>query len=315
MPIRIRPGLTVVWRSPDSLQFGAPEAEVVLDRVDAGIEWLVARLRAGTTRRAAMASATRHGTPHADARAALEVLAPVIVEVDAAGRPRRHAPRRLVIDVVPGPDVVGRARDARCIASMLRDRGFDARCGIGLPFTDRVPVERTHDADGGDGPDADGALGCADHLDAELTVLVADFAVPPAGYQPLLCDDVEHVAVIARDDGVLVTPRIRPGRTPCLRCDELHRLDRDPAWYTVAAQLLTRRCSAVTDAEIAAAIAVAAQAGTFDAADGGEALLVQHAIGTSTPLSRPFHDGCGCRGLPGIATPIALPRDRRPARS
>ena len=48
-----------------------------------------------------------------------------------------------------------------------------------------------------------------------------------------------HLAVTVRDGTVVVGPLVRPGRTPCLNCLDLHRRDRDPAWPAIAAQLQT----------------------------------------------------------------------------
>jgi bacteriocin biosynthesis cyclodehydratase domain-containing protein len=48
-----------------------------------------------------------------------------------------------------------------------------------------------------------------------------------------------HLAVTVRDGTVVVGPLVRPGLTPCLNCLDLHRLDRDPAWRALAAQLHT----------------------------------------------------------------------------
>ncbi len=54
------------------------------------------------------------------------------------------------------------------------------------------------------------------------------------GHRQLLADlhthRVPHLAVRLRDGVGVVGPLVLPGRTSCLRCADLHRTDRDPAW-------------------------------------------------------------------------------------
>jgi bacteriocin biosynthesis cyclodehydratase domain-containing protein len=42
---------------------------------------------------------------------------------------------------------------------------------------------------------------------------------------------------MVREATAVVGPLVLPGQTPCLRCLELARTDRDPAWPMLAAQL------------------------------------------------------------------------------
>ena len=54
------------------------------------------------------------------------------------------------------------------------------------------------------------------------------------------------LTVGVRDGVVLVGPLVRPGTSPCWRCLELHRNDRDPSWPVLAAQLATSRTNVET---------------------------------------------------------------------
>lgn len=47
-----------------------------------------------------------------------------------------------------------------------------------------------------------------------------------------------HLPVVIRETTAVIGPLVLPGRTPCLRCVELTRGDRDPAWPALAAQLI-----------------------------------------------------------------------------
>src|SRR6185369_699944 len=50
---------------------------------------------------------------------------------------------------------------------------------------------------------------------------------------------IPYLAVTVRDSTVVVGPLVKPGRSACLNCLELHRRDLDPDWPAVAAQLHT----------------------------------------------------------------------------
>jgi bacteriocin biosynthesis cyclodehydratase domain-containing protein len=66
-----------------------------------------------------------------------------------------------------------------------------------------------------------------------------------------------HLAVSAAEAIGTVGPLVRPGVTACLRCLDLHRAERDPAWPLILAQLAGRQsepsaCSITLEAAVAA---------------------------------------------------------------
>jgi len=112
-----------------------------------------------------------------------------------------------------------------------------------------------------------------------------------------------HLAVTVRDGTVVVGPLVRPGLTPCLNCLDLHRLDRDPAWRVLSAQLHTGPDGlepvAVTTALAGAAFA-ADQVLTH--IDGGRPAT----LGTTVEIAWPgedrrrrwtAHPRCGCQRM------------------
>jgi hypothetical protein len=146
--------------------------------------------------------------------------------------------------------------------------------------------------------------------DAHLTPLrpgAASFAVlagfsAPAALTALshASRRLAHLAVTIRDGVVVVGPLVRPGRSPCLNCLDLHRRDRDPAWPTVSAQLHTGQDAAepvsATTLLVGAAYA-AAEVLTY--IDGGEPVT----LGATVEIERPGreirrqwapHASCGC---------------------
>jgi bacteriocin biosynthesis cyclodehydratase domain-containing protein len=82
----------------------------------------------------------------------------------------------------------------------------------------------------------------------------------------LMREQIPHLAAAADEAIGIVGPLVIPGRTGCLRCMDLARTDRDPAWPLILAQLLGRQPDLLAcDAPLAAAVAAhtAAQALAF----------------------------------------------------
>jgi len=75
---------------------------------------------------------------------------------------------------------------------------------------------------------------------ADLVVLTDDAAPDPSLRGALHEDRVAHL--VTRVDGQhgVVGPLVLPGVSSCLRCADLHRTDRDPAWPGLAVQLSAR---------------------------------------------------------------------------
>jgi bacteriocin biosynthesis cyclodehydratase domain-containing protein len=75
---------------------------------------------------------------------------------------------------------------------------------------------------------------------------------------------VSHLAVRASEAIGIVGPLVEPGRSACLRCIDLAKTERDPAWPLILAQLAGTRhrpqgqpqaCDTVLAATVAAAAA------------------------------------------------------------
>ena len=79
---------------------------------------------------------------------------------------------------------------------------------------------------------------------------------------------VPHLTVSANEAIGIVGPLVRPGVTACLRCLDLTRAERDPAWPLILAQLSGRDAEPqACDATLAAAVAAQAAAQAIAFAD------------------------------------------------
>lgn len=144
----------------------------------------------------------------------------------------------------------------------------------------------------------------------DLVVLAPDGPAPASGRcGQLLADDVPHLLATTYERVATVGPLVIPGRTPCATCLELHRVDRDPAWPTVSAQLsgpgtpmtgvrATPACDVVL-ATFAATLAATAVLAYLDEPDRPHELagaLVQVRPPNLRPRRRSWsmHPACGC---------------------
>jgi hypothetical protein len=93
----------------------------------------------------------------------------------------------------------------------------------------------------------------------DLVVLVG--VTDPELAVRLMQDRIPHLATAASEAIGVVGPLVIPGRSACLRCLDLTRTDRDPAWPLILAQLAGRQPDPpACDASLAAAVAAQATA-------------------------------------------------------
>ncbi|MGN6301389.1 MAG: hypothetical protein ACTHN8_09910 [Angustibacter sp.] len=146
---------------------------------------------------------------------------------------------------------------------------------------------------------------------ADVHVLVRTDAVDVCEADALVATDQVHLAVLGCADHVVIGPMVLPGRSPCLRCLDLHRADRDPAWPHVVAQLVRQRAgtapretaSTVLAAGLAALQVLAQLDGCAAPASVGRTLEVVLPDGLVERRRWRPHASCGCQAL---AVPRAL---------
>src|ERR1700683_4855396 len=120
----------------------------------------------------------------------------------------------------------------------------------------------------------------------------------------LMRDQVPHLAVSADEAIGVVGPLVIPGRTACLRCLDLTRAERDPAWPLILAQLEGREPNpCACDAPLAAAVAAQAAAQVLAFIDRAVAAgpVANGTLELVLPgwqwrrRTWPRHPGCSCR--------------------
>jgi hypothetical protein len=149
-------------------------------------------------------------------------------------------------------------------------------------------------------PDVDTAPLPADGR-PDLTIIATDAPIPDERLDALHSADAPYLAVTLGLDSGVVGPLVLPGLTSCIRCADLHRRDRDPAWTALAVQLaIGRRHGPAADVTVATTVAgvAAQQALTF--VDGGEPATLDGTIELRLPdwrlrrRSWTIHPACSC---------------------
>ena len=220
-----------------------------------------------------------------------------------------HARRRTTVAIH------GTGRAAAHIAAVL------ATAGIGrLHVVDTDPVTLRHVLPGGLLPSDEGRPFAAAVADAvhrvapdtdltplpigrppDLVVIACDEPVDPERREALHARRCTHLTVRLADDIGAVGPTVLPGLSSCLRCADLHRLDRDPAWGALAAQLsLPPRYGPASDAALATMIAGLAAREALAYLDGEHPATVGATLEIQLPdwrirrRSWPAHERCEC---------------------
>lgn len=135
----------------------------------------------------------------------------------------------------------------------------------------------------------------------DLVVIATPHPVDDERREALHGRGCAHLIVGSGPACVVVGPLVVPGLTSCLRCADLHRLDRDPAWNALAVQLAQPRrgqLGAAAATGILAAGMAAIQ--VLDFLDGRWPAAIEGSLELHPPdwrirrRSWPPHPECGC---------------------
>lgn len=321
----LNPAARLLWRSQDSVQLELGGRRVVVDGVGrAGVRQLIGRPDGADERpvdTATIDSLTADGyvwpAPVRDddprcvparPRLAGELVALAARHGDSAAEllsARSHAtvaiegPGRIsgLLAAVLGSAGVGSLRIAERGAAGLGhalpggtdpgDEGAPLLAAIGRAVARVAPDVHTAAPTYGDRPD--------------LTVLAVDEPLDGERRAALHATETVHLVVSLHAGRAVVGPLVIPGLTSCLRCADLHRVDRDPAWDALAVQLSQPHRSAGA-AEVATAVTAAgvAAAEILRFLDGDEPATVEGTLEILAPdwrvrrRSWPAHPDCDC---------------------
>jgi hypothetical protein len=225
----------------------------------------VIRLLDGSRERAeVLADAARRGVSAAVAERVMTVLAAAGVLIDYPAQLVGSVPaelRRRLLPVLAAASIGGQDGDGGARLLARRAATLVAVSGAG-PIADALSdlLTRSGLATRRQQP--------AGHGQADLLVLVGHQS--PNQTAELLGSPCPYLSVTASEGIGVVGPLVRLRSTACLRCLDLTRADRDPAWPLVLAQLSSRYADpAACDPVLAAAVAAQAASVVTAFADGG----------------------------------------------
>ena len=156
----------------------------------------------------------------------------------------------------------------------------------------------------------------------DLVVLVGEHVLDARVGDDLVRRDIDHLGVVVDTARVVVGPLVLPGRSPCIRCLDLHRRDRDPAWLHLVAQLLDSRATRSAVGETALSTTAGALA-ALQVLCHLDAKVTPDTVGRTLELSLPdgqvhrrawrLHAQCGCSRLPAAPSGADDDQARAPA--
>jgi bacteriocin biosynthesis cyclodehydratase domain-containing protein len=276
----LKRGLLPVWRDRDTLQIGVDSRRAVALSGMAGAACVIGLLDGSRDRAQVIETAAEHGIPAKTTERVLDLLAAAGALDDfPAGTLRLLPPplrARLAAELAAASlahrDGDGGARTlARRLTAQIRIHGAGP-VGTGIAsLLERSGIGRVTQSEPGTLRSGAALAGAAGPGKAASATVPSGMALPDlailAGRHPmdllasLMRDGVPHLAVTADEAIGVVGPLVVPGRTACLRCLDLTRAERDPAWPLILAQLEGREPDPqACDAPLAAAVAAQAAA-------------------------------------------------------
>jgi bacteriocin biosynthesis cyclodehydratase domain-containing protein len=282
----LKPGLLPVWRDRDTLQIGIDPRRAVALTGMGGIAWFIGLLDGSRDREQVIRAGAEGGIPEQTAERVLALLAAAgaiddfpagtlrvlpqplrsrlaaeLATVSLARRDGDGGARALARRTAAQVSIHGGGRAGTVVASLLTTSGIGQ-----VTLDDQAPHQTAPPGTPLSGPPLPDLAILTDRPSADL-------------YDWLMRKQIPHLAASASEAIGVVGPLVLPGNTACLRCLDLARADRDPAWPLILAQLSGRQPDpASCDAPLATAVAAQAafqalalidRAGSADAVTNG----------------------------------------------
>jgi bacteriocin biosynthesis cyclodehydratase domain-containing protein len=310
----LKPGLLPVWRNRDTVQIGIdPRRAVALTGMSRAAALL--GLLDGSRDRAQLLAAARelgigpdavdrvltllaaggalHDFPASTyqalpgpvrTRLAPELATAALAHGDGDGGARTLARRQAACVRVHGS-----SRAGLCTAGLLADAGVGLVAAAGPKLALTSPAAAQYNGRG-------------DHPRKRPDLVILADTQRRDLADALTRDNIPHLAAAAGEAIGVVGPLVRPGRSACLRCLDLTRAERDPAWPLILAQLTEQSADPpACDSVLATAVAAQAAAQALAFIDrGGAAAVTNGTLELVLPgwqwkrRSWQPHTRCGC---------------------
>lgn len=277
MVYRINPSHQALWRDPHTLQIGLGSNKVLLRKLSAAQERLIAALYQGIADQQLGLVSRQLGITENDSKQLITEVEDLLLRESAASKTQLSSDfiasayaeiiRNSLVHSVDGEAVLLERQHRRVLVEDLSRTGLSLSLGlaasaVGLLFTADQQIVAATDL----GPTAFAAqlegrsrqLALQAILDAspnncrvenltsdkqlaklDFAILIANQVLPTKRYAALMKHSVPHVAITFDAQGAWVSPTIVPGKTSCLKCLDLTKTASDEKWPAIASQLAT----------------------------------------------------------------------------
>ena len=278
----LRPGLLPLWRDKDTVQIGIdPRRAVAISGTSESAE--VIRLLDGSRdREQILAEASQRGVPAAVTERIIGLLAAAGAVVDFPSemvRGMQPELRRQLMPVLATASLSAQDSDGGASILARRSSCTIGVCGYG-PVAALVADLLTRSGLAA----ARSACGPLQASPADLLVLVGRPSLDET--TELLRRRQPHLVACASEAIGVVGPLVRPGVTACLRCIDLAKAQRDPAWPLILAQLAERSADP-PGCDVVLATSVAAQAAAQAVAFADRSQLAEATVNATLELVLP----------------------------
>lgn len=275
---KIHPHYSFLWRTPTSVQIGAENALVILEDVTPPEERLLSALLAGVSEPTLNAIAKDAGLRPLPRQELLEKLAPVLISAAAAPQSRRM---RIALDGT-GELIsqLSRTLTGQQHSVIIGSAAVSGKC--------------------------------------DVAIIVSGHELEPHRAGAWLRRDTPHLPVRFGDRKIHIGPVAGTGSSTaaCFHCVQLHRVQENPLWPTLATQLIHRPSASqtfVACAEITSLVARWLENPDSHALGPNQALELDSHTGKLREVTYALHPDCACQALPRNVSVLSPRTDPPPA--
>ncbi|MEN9753572.1 MAG: hypothetical protein RL670_1263 [Actinomycetota bacterium] len=324
MVIQINPFLPHFWRNVSQLQIGLGAQQVKLEDITATQERLLATLTLGIADHQLEAIARQLKMPLADATDLLDKVTPLLLKREVThSNQSLFADAELVRATIANQSDGVEVRRQRAQKTIWINELSSTAVQL-IVLLSKMGFQSFASSDAGLVNDADlgdylrvtkgvtrrqalnyqlrelhlgASVHAAERNQADYAILLAQQCITPANYASLVNRGIPHQLATFAPDGIWVSHLVLPGRTPCLYCLELKRVDQDADWPVIASQLTTSKtrfddCLSASFAATAIGQSISAW---FDREQASTVAKNMDAItGAITDEPVAFHPDCQC---------------------
>ena len=275
---KFHPHYSFLWRTPTSVQIGAENALVILEDVTPPEERLLSALLAGVSEPTLNAIAKDAGLRPLARQELLEKLSPVLIGTASAPQATRM---RIALDGTGElVNTLSRTLVGQQHSVVMGSAAVSGRC--------------------------------------DLAIIVAGHELEPHRAGAWLRRDTPHLPVWFGDRKIHIGPVAGTGSptAACIHCVQLHRVEENPLWPTLATQLIHRPSASqtfVTCAEITSLLARWLENPGSHALGPNQALELDSQTGELREITYALHPDCACQALPRNVSVLVPRTDPSPA--